>query len=505
MVLLVQPVAAEVTLAPLFQDGGVLQRDKAIPVWGRATAGKRVTVSFAGQTQSITAGADGRWQVSLSALPASEKGRTLGVTEEGLPPVEIKDLVVGEVWLASGQSNMQWAISQARAEDQAVAAEGPVPLMRFFQVPRVLNHVRQETVNAKWTAATPETARGFSAVGYFFGKHLVEELKVPVGIIHSSWGGSRIEPWWAEEGLDGVEALAEMRTRRLAGSPGFPGYDQPFRSHVSAIREWADQAAKALDAGAPAPAMPQGPELLKLGHNGEAGTYQAMIHPLVPYALRGFLWYQGESNNGEGMLYTEKKKALIAGWRKQFGAAEAPFLFVQLAPFNYGGNRAESLPGIWWAQQETLKIPHTGMAVTNDIGNIKDIHPNNKSEVGRRLALWAMADTYGKTELVKSGPLFAEAKVTAAGIAIRFDHNGGGLTTRDGKPPTWFEVADGDGPFHPAEAKISADAKSLLLTSPKVPKPDRARFAWSQIAEPNLINREGLPAAAFHTHWPIAP
>lgn len=505
LLLLVQPAAAEVTLAPLFQDGGVLQRDKAVPVWGRATAGKAVTVSFAGQIQTTTADAGGKWQISLLPMPASADGRTLGVTEAGLPPVEIKGLVVGEVWLASGQSNMQWKVSQARPKDQAVAAEGPVPLMRFFDVPRVLNHTRQETVNAKWSPATPETARQFSAVGYFFGKQLAEELKVPIGIIHSSWGGSRIEPWWAEEGLPGVEALAETRTRRLAGSPGFPEYDKPFRSHVSVIREWADQAAKALDTGAPAPAMPQGPELLKLGHNAETGTYQAMIHPLVPYALRGFLWYQGESNNGEGMLYFEKKKALIAGWRKQFGAAEAPFLFVQLAPFGYGADRAEGLPGIWLAQQETLKIPHTGMAVTNDIGNLKDIHPNNKSDVGRRLALWAMADTYGKTELVKSGPLFAEAKVTAAGIAIRFDHGGGGLTTRDGKPPTWFEVAGGDGTFHPAEAKISADGKSLMLTSSKVPKPDRARFAWSQLAEPNLMNREGLPAAAFNTHWPVDP
>ena len=505
LLLLVQPAAAKVTLAPLFQDGGVLQRDKAVPVWGRATAGKAVTVSFAGQSQTTTADATGKWQISLAAMPASTEGRTLGVTEEGQPSVEIKDLVVGEVWLASGQSNMQWSIAQSRAEDQAAAAAGPVPLLRFFQVPRLLNHARQTTVNAKWTSATPETARNFSAVGYFFGKQLTEELKVPVGIIHSSWGGSRIEPWWAEEGLDEVEALAETRIQRLAASPGFPEYDKPFRRHVSAVREWADRTAKALDAGAPAPAMPQGPGLLKLGHNGETGTYQAMIHPLVPYALRGFLWYQGESNNGEGMLYFEKKKALIKGWRKQFGASEAPFLFVQLAPFAYGADRLEGLPGIWLAQQETLKIPHTGMAVTNDIGNVKDIHPNNKSEVGRRLALWAMADTYGKTELVKSGPLFAEAKVTAAGIAIRFDHNGGGLITRDGKPPTWFEVAAADGTYHPAEAKISADGKSLMLTSAKVPKPDRARFAWSQLAEPNLMNREGLPAAAFNTHWPLEP
>jgi sialate O-acetylesterase len=271
------------------------------------------------------------------------------------------------------------------------------------------------------------------------------------------------------------------------------------------MRDWSDAAGKALDAGLPVPEMPVEPEKLKLGHGAEAGTYQAMIHPLVPYALRGFIWYQGESNNGEGMLYTTKKQALIEGWRKQFLAPEAPFLFVQLAPYNYGDNRKFDLPGIWWAQQETLKIPHTGMAVINDIGMVGNIHPTNKSEVARRLALWAFADTYGLPGIVKSGPLFSGYKVTDQGIAIRFDHTGGGLVTRDGKPASWFEISAIDGVYQPAEAKISEDGKWILLTNPAVAKPDRARFAWSQIAEPNLMNKDGLPAAAFNTHWPSDP
>ena len=230
-----------------------------------------------------------------------------------------------------------------------------------------------------------------------------------------------------------------------------------------------------------------------------------MIHPLVPCALRGFIWYQGESNNGEGMLYTAKMRALIEGWRTQFKAPEGPFLYVQLAPFNYGAERAGHLPALWWAQQKALDIPHTGMAVTNDIGNVRDIHPNNKSEVGRRLALWALADTYGQNGIVKSGPLFKSFKVTDQGIAVSFDHTGGGLASRDGKPLDNFEVAGSDGVYQPAQASIGADGKSLLLTSDKVAKPDRARFAWSQNAEPNLMNREELPAAAFNTHWPKDP
>lgn len=500
LLLLAQPLLAEVKPAPLFQNGAVLQRDKPVPVWGRAGAGGKITVSFAGQTKTTTADGAGRWRVTLDAMPASPENRNLTIAEAGAPTLEIKDILVGEVWLGSGQSNMQWSIAQARKEDQELAAAGPVPLLRLFDVPRVLSHARQETANAKWTPANPETAKGFSAVGYFFGKLLAEELEVPVGIIHSSWGGSKIEPWWAEEGLEGIPELVATGETRLAKSPGFPEYDARFRTHLTAVREWTDAAVKALDAGSAAPDLPKAPELLTLGHNSETGTYQAMIHPLVPYALRGFLWYQGESNNGDGMLYTTKKQALIQGWRKQFDAPEAPFLFVQLAPFNYGPQRIHDLPGIWWAQQQTLKIPHTGMAVINDIGMVDDIHPTNKSEVARRLALWAFADTYGKKGVMKSGPLFAEAKVTEQGIVIRFDHTGGGLISRDGKPLTWFELAASDGIYHPAEAKISDDGKFLTLTSAAVPKPISARFAWSQVAEPNLMNSEGLPAGAFKTH-----
>jgi sialate O-acetylesterase len=511
-ILLSQPLAAEVTLAPLFQEGGVLQREKSVPVWGHATPGKAVAVNFGGQTLTTTADAAGRWHVTLSPMPANAENQVLKVTEEGLSALEIKDLLVGEVWLGSGQSNMDFRVSQTCPEDQALAAARPLPLLRLYQVPMMLNHARQEKVTAKWTAATPQMVSDFSAVGYFFGKRLAEELHIPVGIIHSSWGGSRIEPWWAEEGLVGIEELATTRQQRLSKSPGFPEYDRAYRSHITTVGKWADAAGKAMDDGISPPEMPPAPELLKLGHNEETGLYQAMIHPLIPYALRGFLWYQGESNNGDGMAYTPKMQALINGWRHQFAAPEAPFLFVQIAPYNYGETHTRyvdthptDLPNIWWAQQQALKIPHTGMAVTNDIGDTHDIHPTHKAEISRRLALWALADTYGKTGIVKSGPLFAEYEATNSGIVIRFDHSGSGLATRDGKSPTLFEVAGIDGNYQPANAQISEDKMSVVLTCPTVAKPDRARFAWSQTAEPNLINKEGLPAAAFNTHWPVDP
>lgn len=502
---LAQPTAAEITMAPLFQNGAVLQRDKSVPVWGRAESGKSVTVSFAGQTMTTTADPVGRWQVALAPMAASAESRVMTITEADSSALEVKDILVGEVWLASGQSNMQFRVNQTRPEDQAIAAAGPVPLMRLFDVARSLNNIRQETLTGSWSPATSVAASGFSAVAYFFGKKLAEELGVPVGMIHSSWGGSRIEPWWAEEGLTDIGELAKIQSQRRMKSPGFPEYDKPFRNYVTQVGEWSEASAKAMDAGFPALEMPKAPPLLKLGHNAETGTYQAMIHPLVPYALRGFLWYQGESNNGEGMLYTAKMKALISGWRIQFQAPDAPFLFVQLAPYNYGDQRVYDLPGIWQAQQRALQIPHTGMAVTNDIGDVKDIHPKSKAEIGNRLALWALADTYGRTKLVKSGPLFSKYKVNGAGITISFDHTGGGLTTRDGQAPSRFEIAGADGIYQAADAKISTDGKSILLTSTLVPKPKQARFAWSQTAEPNLMNREGLPAGAFNTDFPAAP
>lgn len=505
-VFLTQPLAAEITLAPLFQDGGILQRDRPVPVWGRATPGKDVTVHFAGQSQSTKADESGRWKVTLSPLSTSADGQVLSVTEEGLPAKEVKDVLVGEVWLGSGQSNMQWSIAQSRKEDQdAAAAAGSIPLLRLYGVPTSLSHSRKETVNASWAPANAETSRNFSAVGYFFGKKLTEELKVPVGIIHSSWGGSRIEPWWAEEGLDGIPELEDLKTHRLARSPGFPAYDAPYRTYIETVKNWANEAGKAMDAGAASPDMPAEPAKLALGHASETGTYQAMIHPLVPYALRGFIWYQGESNKADEMLYTAKMKALINGWRKQFQSPDAPFLFAQLAPYISGDDRKFDLPRLWWAQQKALEIPHTGMAVINDIGNIRDIHPGNKSEVANRLALWALADTYGRKDITKSGPLYGEYRIVDQGIAIRFDHAGSGLETRDGLPPNWFEIAGQDEVYHPAEAKIMDGGKTILLTSSAVAKPDRARFAWSQDAEPNLMNREGLPAGAFNTHWPVDP
>ena len=499
------PAHAEVRLPHVFTHGAVLQRDRAVPVWGNAEPNRKIIVKFAGQEKSTQSAGDGKWRVDLDPMPASAEGRTLEAAEEGGHKAEVNDVLVGEVWLASGQSNMEWSVGAARPEDQEIAKSGPVPLLRLLTVPKKLSPYRLDDFDGHWQPANPETAPGFSAVAYFYGRRLTEELGIPVGMIHSSWGGSRIEPWFADEGFEGIEDLRDMRDFRDSRTPGTEKFNEIMRRHLGATRAWVDTAERALHEHRPLPGQPASPPVLPVGHNQAIGTYQAMIHPLVPYALRGFLWYQGESNVGDGMLYTLKMQALIQGWRKQFAVPDAPFLFVQLAPYNYGGEREGALQGIWVAQRHALKIPHTGMAVTLDIGNPGDIHPRNKSEVARRLSLWALADTYGKTDLVKSGPLEESIEVTGDSIRVRFSHAPTGLATRDGQPPTHFEVSGPDWNFKPATAEIVGDEPVVVVKSDAVPAPTMVRFAWHQTAEPNLTNREGLPAAAFHSHWPDDP
>lgn len=484
---------AEIKLPALFSDGAVLQRDRELTIWGWATPQKDVTVVFAGQQAKAQVLADGTWSVKLAAMPASAEPRSMQVSESEGAPVVVNNLLVGEVWLASGQSNMEWSVAAASAEDQAKAQAAQLPLIRMIKVPHGLSHQRQEDFSGNWQQASPEMVRNFSAVGYFYARQLHEALQVPIGIINSSWGGTRIDPWLAEEGFASVSELGDMAKARAKQLPGTAEYQQAFREHLSQLQQWCDVAEKQVAAGQAAPAAPAAPGLLPLQR--DAGMYQAMIHPLRRYALRGFIWYQGESNNGEGMLYYHKMRVLIDGWRKQFAMAEAPFYFVQLAPFSY---KKGNLPEIWVAQQWASRLPHTGMAVINDIGNVNDIHPGNKSEVGRRLALWALDRTYGIKQKVVSGPLYRGWRVDGSRIRVSWDHVGSGLVARDGKPLTHFEIAGADGTFHPAIAEIDPQGQEIWVSSAAVPAPELVRFAWSETAEPNLMNREGLPAAAFH-------
>jgi sialate O-acetylesterase len=419
------PARADVKLPSVLGSHMVLQRGKPLPVWGKADPGEEVAVTFAGQKKSTKADTKGNWKVTLDAVQADGKAHTL--TVKGKNTVELTDVLIGEVWVGSGQSNMEWSLAGSKNGKEAVDA-AKHPNIRLFHVPRVQTRTPAADVKASWKACEPGSARNFSAVLYYFGLKLHKDLGVPVGLINSSWGGSRIEPW----------------TVTKAGS---------------------------------------------------GGMYNGMIAPLMPFAIKGVVWYQGESNVGEGMKYRDRMQALIDGWRAVWGK-DMPFYYVQIAPFS--GYGAGHLPGLWEAQVAALKIPHTGMVVVTDlVHNIRDIHPINKLDVGNRLALWAEAKVYGKVTAVYSGPLFKSMKAEGSKAVLTFAHAAGGLKSRDGKPLSEFEVAGADGKFVPAEAKI--EGSTVVVSAKGVEKPEQVRFGWHKTANPNLINKEGLPASPFQT------
>jgi len=487
----------EVRLPSIFTDHMVLQREKAVPVWGKAAPGEEVTVEFAGQKKTTKADAGGKWMVKLDPMPANAEPQVLKAGN-----VSVQDVLIGEVWLASGQSNMEWEM-QMKPDSKADIPNTTHPNLRLIEVPKTVALTPQDDVPAKWARSSPESAASFSAIGYYFGLRLHEELKVPVGIVLSAWGGTRIEPWTSLEGFDAVPELKDLAADTRAKLPGSDAYRSANEKHLVAVEQWSKAVRDALEKKQTVPPMPAQPAALPANHVSPTALYNAMIHPLVPFALRGAIWYQGESNHNEGFVYTDKKKALLASWRSVFQQPELPFYFVQIAPWQYGTEDEDILPQFWQAQRKCLDIPHTGMAVISDIGEVPDIHPAKKKEVARRLSLWALSQTYGRSETDPNGPLYASHSVEGAAIRVKFAHAKGGLAARDGKALTHFEIAGRDGLFQPAEAKIDGD--SVVLTSAKVPQPRRARFAWSKLAIANLMNADGLPATAFHTHWPVDP
>jgi len=497
---LVSSLRAELQLPAVIGDHMVLQQNQPNPVWGWDTPGTKITVSFAGQNYAMTAGNDGKWMVKLSPLPANAAPQTLTVI--GSTKREIRDVLIGEVWLCSGQSNMELGIGMAQDGAKEIAAAN-FPNIRLLMVPNLWRPEPQADMAGTWKACTPESVAeggwgGFSAAGYFFGRELHCKLSVPVGLIDADWGGTRIESWTPPEGFAAVPALSSLDTAVQLGNPRSAAHKQKLEQFLGETEQWLASARTALADSTLVPAMPGYPPELLPPHDLQNPTalYNGMIHPVQPFGIRGAIWYQGEANNGEGMLYAEKMKALVGGWRQLWGEGDFPFYFVQIAPFNYG-NSPEQLSELWEGQTAVAKeISNAGMAVINDIGNLQDIHPKNKQEVGRRLALLALAKTYGQTDLVYSGPTFQSLAIEGNTLRVRFDHADGGLVSRDGQPLNWFEIIDADeGGFVKAEARI--DGSSVVLSSPEVPHPVAMRFAWNQIAEPNLVNGAGLPAGAF--------
>ncbi|HVP90901.1 MAG TPA: sialate O-acetylesterase [Terriglobales bacterium] len=499
-------LAADIRLPAVIGDHMVIQQGTPINIWGWAAKNEQVTVRLAGAGRTVRASAaDGRWLAVFDPLRAGGDALQLTVRGEKGPEVAVKDILVGEVWLCSGQSNMEFALEWlANTTPEIMKADHP--RLRLFQVPKRTSDRPKDDVDAKWVLSTPDTARGFSAVAYFYGLELHEKLGVPVGVIQSAWGGTAIEPWTPPDGFAAVPETRPFLDKQLAK---YEDYRRDLEKALPAWDMWLHDTQKALKAKGAIPAQPSNGDFPSNPYDDpQAPTtlYNAMIHALTPFAIRGAIWYQGEANRDDGLLYGKKMEALIRGWREVWKLGDFPFYYVQIAPFTYGYDKnmkgspvldAYRLPLLWEAQTNVLRLPATGMAVVSDIANLTDIHPSDKKDVAERLALWARATTYGEKGLVHSGPLFKSMTVEGDKARIAFDHVGGGLVTNDGQPPTWFEVAGDDRIFYRAEAAISGD--TVVVSSPRVAAPKAVRLGWSQVAVPNLANREGLPASPFRT------
>jgi len=498
-------VKAEVRLPRVFGSHMVLQREKPIVIWGWAGANEKITASLGDDAMQTTANERGEWKVTL---PMRKAGGPLTLRITGSSEVVLEDVLIGEVWLCSGQSNMEMGVGICRDGKSEVEAAN-YPSIRLLMVANRWSPQPQSDLEAtgsgrpenRWRVCSPQTIAeagwgGFSAAGYYFGRELHKQLSVPVGLIDATWGGTRIESWTPPEGFADVPVLKKDYELVQLGDPRTPLHQERLERTLNETEQWLTVARLALKEQALVPAMPTYPAVLFPPRDVQSPTalYNGMIHPLQPLSLRGAIWYQGEANVGEGRLYTERMKALVGGWRKVWGGNDFPFYFVQIAPYNYGGN-GERVAELWEAQAEAQAFPNTGMVVVNDIGDLKDIHPANKQEVGRRLAAWALAKDYGQRGVAYQGPMFKAFEVEGDKLRVSFG-NATGLASRDGKPLTWFEIIDADeGGFVKANARIEGPA--VVLSSPEVKRPVAVRFAWDMLAEPNLMNSAGLPAGAF--------
>lgn len=493
---------ADVTPNGLVSEGMVLQQKSKVRVWGKADAGEKVTVRFRDQEGSAMPGQDGQWVVELDSKDA---GGPFPMSIEGKNKIELKNVLVGEVWVCSGQSNMEWSINASNQADKDVSKNTPAnPMLRMFTVKKNPQSKPVSDVTGAWVEAKPETVNGFSAVGYFFGRDLQAKLKVPVGMIHTSWGGTRAEAWTSRANLESN-----------------PLFKSTVEQHEMAVKNYPAALEKAKEAKAKPPADPSS------NPNAPSVLYNGMIAPLLPYAVKGSIWYQGESNVGRAHDYRTLFPLMIKNWREDFKVASMPFYFVQLAPFQ----AVVKDPGesawaeLCEAQLLTSKnVPNTGMAVITDFGNEYDIHPTPKQPVGERLALLARANVYGeKVEYL--GPAFAEMKVDGNKAVLRFTHTGSGLVAREleatevrkdpktgqsrgaawrAKPATGgsvaltgFTVAGDDKKFHVAEARIEGD--TVVVHCAEVAKPVAVRYGWASHPLCGLFNKEGLPASPFRT------
>ena len=495
LILVTSQASAAVALASPFTDHAVFQRERPVPVWGTADAGETVTVTCGAISATAVAAADGTWKAELAPLPV---GGPYNLTVSGSSTIVLKDVLVGDVWLCSGQSNMAFGLSRAINHAQEVA-QANHPKIRFFKVGSPAAEQPQSTCTGTWQICTPKSAPGCSAVAYFFARELHQTLDVPIGLITSAWGGTPAESWTSRPTL---EASAEFRAV-------FPAWDKTVADSPKALEryrtvelaKWEKDAAAAKAAGKPEPKKPREPNGPNTPHLRPTALYNGLIAPLVPYSLRGVIWYQGEANAAgtRAEAYRRLLPLMIANWRTAFGN-DFPFYLVQLA--NFGPDLAKVPSDPWpvvpWAilreSQAVVAatVPKSGLAVAIDVGNPEDIHPANKQDVGRRLALVALAKDYGKT-VEYSGPVAKAMTISGTMIEVTFDH-AQGLAAQSGELQG-FTLAGEDGRFRPAKAVISGS--TVQVSCPEIIKPVAVRYAWANSPTCNLVNQAGLPAVPF--------
>jgi sialate O-acetylesterase len=478
---------ASVALPSVLADHMVLQRGLPVHIWGHAAPSETVAVTFRGNTRSATADDIGAWSVYL---PPPDAGGPFELVVKGENTIALTDVMVGDVWVASGQSNMEFAVRNA-VNGATETANAKHPRIRLFHVRNKSSAVPLSDVEAKaWEPCSPDAAADFSAVAYFFGRDLAERTRVPIGLIDSSWGGTPVEAWMS---LKALSSSAQFM-------PAFALWWQMIEDQPAALlrrakveKEWQENVARSKAEGRPEPGFPWQPNLGLSWMPG--GLYNAMIAPLTPFPIAGVIWYQGESNATpeRAPLYAAMFETMIRDWRRAWASGDFPFLFVQLANYKTGPNAR--WPELREAQTQTLSLVNTGMAVTIDIGDPADIHPRNKQEVGRRLALAARVLTYGE-KIEFSGPLFRTAAPEGSAMRVWFDHAGSGLEARGG-PLKGFEAAGADRKFAPADARI--EGATVTVSSASIPNPVFVRYAWADNPDCNLYNREGLPALPFRS------
>jgi sialate O-acetylesterase len=483
---------ADIKLPAIFSKHMVVQAETAVPVWGWADPGEEVTVTFADQTRNTKAGADGKWTVTLGKLKASAETKVL--TAKGHNTLTVDDVLVGEVWLASGQSNMALQVNRAEnAEAEAAAAN--FPAIRMFTVRSGATDEPQADCAGAWQVCEPKTVPLFSAAAYFFGRDLHQKLGVPVGLINSSVGGTPIESWTS---LAAQERVAELKPylEQVQKLDAISNSDAAKAKYERALAAWKDVAAKAKETGQTPPAAPRDPAATRAKRGGPGGLFNGKIAPLVPYALRGAIWYQGEANSAptKAPFYHLQLAALIGDWRARWGS-ELPFAWVQLP--NFDGGTGRDWPQMREEMLRTLQVPKTGMAITIDLGEPKDIHPKYKQEVGHRLALWALGSVYGQKVASTSGPLPAGHQIKGSEVTLSFSHADGGLTAKGGGELKGFVISGVDGTWKPAQARI--EGNTVIVTGEGVKQPVAVRYAWENNPECNLTNGAGLPASPFRT------